>query len=438
MDSAPVREAVRRLEADGFAAVEAYAKRGRSRKFELGPAGKLVTTSEEAGWAVRAGDQHSSFFAAGTGSIEAVEPDHQWPQGEGRPLRLPGPSVSRAWSPGSDLDAPMLVEHEALAMLESIRAELGREIPGAQLLRAVLEEGSSDSVISNSRGVHAKTKGRVATLYLEVAGSGRDTLTATRYLAAREARNFRCKSLVQHLANELFVRRDAKSGSRDRGEFLLASEVGVRLLEGLLPLLIGRDAVDVATRLEDRQGRIGSSLVTVVDDGGLAGGVLEAAVDGEGTPTKRMTLIEAGRYHQPLTPWWEANEKRLPSGCVGRASWRDLPKAGPTHLFLLPDPSVSVSSLVGAVSRGYYLLGCEGPGSFDLSEDRFSLPVWGFVLRQGKSVEPLSGSRLEGRIGALLRGIQAVGRDLMFAPLKGMIGCPSMLVTGIELRSTGS
>ena len=436
MDSAPLQKVVKKLEATGFAAVEAYAKQGRSRRFELSSAGPLVMTSEEAGWAVRAGDQSASFFAAGSGSIETLDADHQWPHGEGGPLRLPGPSVRRSWSPSSDLDAPTLVEHEALAMLESIRAELARDIPGAQLVRAVLEEGSNDAVISNSRGVNATTKGRLATLYLEVAGSAHTKLTAVRYLAAREARSFRCKALAQHIANELFIRGDRHPGGRDRGEFLLAADVGIQLMQGLLPLLIGRNASDIAGCLEDRQGRLASSRVTIVDDGGLTGGVLEAAIDGEGTATRRVALVEAGMYRQPLTPWREASDsKRLPSGCVRRASWRDLPTVGPTHLFLQADPTVKVSSLLSSVSRGYYLLGCEGVGHFNLSEDRFSLPVWGFILRQGQSIAPLSNAVLEGRISALLRGIQAVGRDVMFAPSNGMIGCPSMLVTGVEVRS---
>ncbi len=79
-----------------------------------------MTTSEEVGWAVRAGDQRSSFFVRGTGPVEAIGADYAWPQGEGMPLRLPGPSIQATWSPKSDLDAPTLVEHEALAMLESI------------------------------------------------------------------------------------------------------------------------------------------------------------------------------------------------------------------------------------------------------------------------------------------------------------------------------
>jgi hypothetical protein len=43
---------------------------------------------------------------------------------------------------------------------------------------------------------------------------------------------------------------------------------------------------------------------------------------------------------------------------------------------------------------------------------------------------------LAGGIGALLRGVGAVARDLRFFPLGGMIGAPTLLLTGLEIRGT--
>jgi hypothetical protein len=40
-----------------------------------------------------------------------------------------------------------------------------------------------------------------------------------------------------------------------------------------------------------------------------------------------------------------------------------------------------------------------------------------------------------GGIGDLLQGIVGTGRDLTFLPLTGMIGAPTVLVTGLELRA---
>ena len=58
----------------------------------------------------------------------------------------------------------------------------------------------------------------------------------------------------------------------------------------------------------------------------------------------------------------------------------------------------------------------------------------GFAVDGGRAVAPVGGAVLTGGISALLRGVAAVGRDLAFFPLDGMIGAPSLLLTGLELQ----
>ena len=55
------------LRSQGLEEVEIFSKRGRSRRFEIGCHGRVAGFSGEEGWAVRAGDERSSFFYASTG-----------------------------------------------------------------------------------------------------------------------------------------------------------------------------------------------------------------------------------------------------------------------------------------------------------------------------------------------------------------------------------
>ena len=65
-----------------------------------------------------------------------------------------------------------------------------------------------------------------------------------------------------------------------------------------------------------------------------------------------------------------------------------------------------------------------------------SVPVVGFTVERGRPASPLAGATVEGSVGGLLRGIDAVARVLAFSPLAGgMIGAPSLLVSGLEIRS---
>jgi PmbA protein len=410
---------------------EIYTKRGRSRRLERTPFTETSSTSQERAWAVRAGNRRASFFAAATGDPNPAGP---WPEPvPGHTLELPEPQPVPAWNPPSDFDTPLIGEREGLKLLESLGRELEAELPRARLLRAVLEDGSSEAELASSRGLRAATRGRIATLYLEAAGPGRPAVSVSLYIAAREPRQFHPTALARRLADRLAVSASGAPPDRDGGEFLLAPNVATRLLAGLLPLVVGPGP---GSRLVGARGRFGSDLVTLIDNGRLPGGAFESPVDGEGVPTREVVLVERGLFRQPLLAWWQEGAAHgETSGCVRRPGWRDLPSPGPTHLYLKPDPRTPVAVLLGAISRGYYLIDATGPGRFDLAADRFALPVCGFAVEVGRATAPVARAWLCGGIGAFLRGIVGVGRDLTFQPLDGMIGSPTLMVAGMELRA---
>ena len=148
-----------------------------------------------------------------------------------------------------------------------------------------------------------------------------------------------------------------------------------------------------------------------------------------------MALLKEGTFRQPLLAWWQVGESGFTAtGCSRRAGWRDLPVPGPTHLYIRPDPKISVASLLQAVKRGYYVLDAAGPLQLDPDGDLFRLPILGFAVEGGRATAPVEGAALVGRLGELLRGIVAVGRDLQFQMLDGMLGSPTLLVSGLEVR----
>jgi PmbA protein len=427
-----VDEVLGALTANAGTVAEVYLKRGRTRRYQIGAQGGEVTLTEERGWAVRAGSERASFFAAGTGLPSPAGP---WPQPDGQGLRLPEPTAPARWRPPADLEAPLAGERDSLALLEGIERRLREQLPGSRLLHGELEDGSSHAELVSSLGVRAQVRRRVARLRLEVAGPGPSPATADLELAEREPRRFSPVQLAALAVARLTARAGGRTVALDRGEMLLDPPVAIAVLAGLEPLLLGRGAIARARRLRDRRGRIGSSLLTVIDDGRLPHGLLTAPVDGEGTPTREVVLVEEGAFRQPLLAWWQGDGLRCrTSGCVARPGWRDLPRPAPTHLYAKPDPRVSASGLAGAIGRGYRLVGVLGPGRFDFDGDRLAIPVCGFAIRDGRSEEPLTETWLCGGIAAFLQGIRVVADDLAFQPLGGLIGSPSLVVGGLELR----
>jgi len=446
----PLSEVLEAMVDQGLEEAEVYVKRGRSRRLETTLHTESSGFHHERGWAVRAGGPRASFFLAGTGD---PSPEGPWPAPDGRPLRLPDPVSATSWQEPADFDAPLTGEREGFQLLAAIARELDTELPGTRLLHALLEDGSSESEVRSQRGIHAHWKSRVAALRLTATvpasklrrtasrrGLGsdrhREPVQATLVLAEREARRFHPQAVARRLADRLVVRAGPPPEiERDRGEVLLAPAVVRRLLGALTPLLVGPRAASRVGRFHDRRGHIGGDLLTLVDDGGLDGGLLTAPVDGEGMPSREVVLVEAGVFRQPLVAWNQVRGlEAVASGCARRASWRDLPVPGPTHLYLAAG-STPVAGLLAEVARGYYFLETTGAPRMDFDGDAFQVPVAGFAVGRGRAAEPVSGVVLQGAVSSLLRNLHGAGRDLTYAPEEaGLLGTPSLLVSGLEVR----
>ncbi len=432
-----IEATLKSLLARGLPEVEVLAKRGRSRRFSLEGDRTASSYAEERGWAVRAGDRRGSLFACGTGD---PRPDGPWPPAYPPALRLPSPEAPPAWKEPSDFEAPLIAEREGLALLEGIARELAAELPGGRVLAATLGDGSSEGRIVSSKGLSAAFRGRLAALRIEAIGPGNPRPVGVE-LAEREARRFNPKALARRLGDRLAVGASPGLGEEEerQGDLLLAPAVAARLLAGLAPLFFGPRTEGEVSAVLGHAVRIGSEALTVIDDGRLPGGAFESPIDGEGTPTREVTLVERGNFLGPLLSPGQARTAAAGmrvqvAGVARRASFRDLPSPGPTHLYVRPEPKVSVGSLLASVQTGTYLIDALGPARFDFKEGSFALPVCGLAVEKGKATAPLGHAWLSGEISDLLRGIVGVGRDLAFLPLDGMVGSPTLLVRGLGLR----
>ena len=424
-------ETLEALSGLGWEEAEVFAKRGRCRSFQVAAGQETSTLRQEEGWAARAGDRRRSFFFGATGT---PDPGASWPEADGHGLRLPSARPVPRWSPPSSLDSPLIAEGEARGLFEALARALDTELPGAKILQGHLEDGSSESWLLSTRDIAATVRQRAATLYVEAAQMRPTPKRISMTLLERDARRFSPPAIARRLADHLLIAHRGSAPRRDRGEFLLAPEVVIDLLAALSSLWIGPGAAEAAAELEDRRGRLASSAFTLVDDGRLPGGLMEAPVDGEGQPTRRVAMVDEGSFQQPLLAWWQApsNPQQL-SGCSLRASWRDLPAPGPTHLYLEPDSSTSVVRLLESLRRGYYLLATEG--GVKVEAGRLAVPVRGFAIDDGRPTGSVTGAWLTASIPTFLTGILAAARDLSFQMRgSGVWGAPTLLVRGLELR----
>ncbi len=198
-------------------------------------------------------------------------------------------------------------------------------------------------------------------------------------------------------------------------------------------------------------GRVGeqvaSPLVTLVDDGTVAGEWGNFAFDDEGRPAARNVLIQDGVLTDYLWDWLRARkEGRTSSGNGRRQSYQHLPMVRMTNTFLLAgteDPE----ELVAQTPRGVYIAKLGG-GQVNTATGDF---VFGtseaYLIEDGRITAPLRDANVIGNGPDILRRIDAVATD--FAMMPGTcgkdgqsvpVGCgqATLRVTGITIGGTAT
>ncbi|MEE2775467.1 MAG: metallopeptidase TldD-related protein [Acidobacteriota bacterium] len=407
----------------GWGRAEVFAKRGRSRRFRLGQGMESVHSSEEAGWAVRFGDDRSSGFYTASGMPGG---DLALPEPGPGGLRLPG-AAATSWRECESVTHPLLSEAEGLEMLRAAQGRLQSEIPESYFCDATVDDGASESCIVSSNGVDVAFRGRAAVLRWEVLGPApaldRTVVTA----AAVSGRELRGEAVVDRAVDVLRIRRDGRPVESLGARIVAVPEVSARLLSASMGAFVGSSREESAQWLGATDGEVGGRHLSLVDDGRLEGGLLSAPVDGEGVPTAARELILNGRLGEPLVAWDVAVGA---SGCRRRSGWRDRPRVAASHFFLVPDATISPMSLVEDLASGYYFVGSDE--TLDAKSNRLSLGVYGYEVAHGKPIGPIFG-RLAWDPRKLLGKIVAAARDLRFVAMGAMVGAPTLEIDGIDL-----
>lgn len=166
--------------------------------------------------------------------------------------------------------------------------------------------------------------------------------------------------------------------------------------------------------------QIASSVVTAIDDGTIPNGWGSAAMDDEGTPTRRNVLIENGILRSYLVD--KLNGRRMGAKSTGssrRESYRFAPTSRMTNTFIDNGKSTP-KEIIGNTAFGLYAKQMGG-GSVDPATGSFNFAVLeGYMIRGGKIAEAVRGATLIGKGTEVLQKIDMVGNNL--ARAQGMCG----------------
>ena len=208
------------------------------------------------------------------------------------------------------------------------------------------------------------------------------------------------------------------------GEFpvvLAAGTGGVLIHEacghGLEADTLVKEASVYATK---RGEKLGSDIVTIVDDGTVQGAWGSFGVDDEGTPSQRTVLFEEGVLVGHISDLQSARKiDHPPTGNGRRQSYAHVPIVRMRNTDLLPGPD-DAAEIVRSVKRGVYAATFAG-GEVNPATGNF---VFGmaeaYMIENGVITYPIKGAQLIGNGPKVLGVIEAVGKD--FERWEGVCG----------------
>lgn len=339
------------------------------------------------------------------------------------------------------LPAPIAIRPESISKAAKVellrRAEAAARAGGNEIrqVMAAYVDGRRRFVVANSDGVFAEDDQTRTRLAVQTVAVG-DTGMQTGFDAVAGVRGW-----------ELFDERSPEDVAEEAARCALLKLNARPAPSGALPVVIGPGSggvlfheacghgleADLVTKgASTFAGRVGSQvaspLVTLVDDGTVAGAWGHLGVDDEGHPATRNVLIENGMLADYMWDGLRARrEKHGQTGNGRRQTYKVLPMVRMTNTYLLNGES-DPDDIIASTERGVYVKRLGG-GQVDTASGDF---VFGmaesYLIEDGEITDPLRESNLIGNGPQVLLGIDAVGNDFKFSDGGGMCGKDSQAV----------
>ena len=398
---------------------ELYRKTAETREADVSPHEVSELWRREEGWAARwwAGGLR---FASGSDRLrlaDAIARESDLPAREEPMPRLPSRGAERPQSAGPVDPPPSLYERLAHLVSEKSRGE-------ATLASLTLRRGRAVEEIANAAGFSARMESPrldgVARAVGRRGSRGCESRAVFRWDGEPDL-----DSVASRLADGATFPLAARGLSFPRGSLLLDPSVAAALRAAVAPLFTAHPLPRWLKKSE-----LASRAVTIVDDASV-----DAPFDGEGTPTRRVVVVEEGALARRLHDLRSAvRTGEPPTGHGVRPSYRTPPRPGPRRLFFETARGEAPLELLGRVARGVFARAVTAPVSADLERDRYEIEFTGVAVLAGRATEPVAGVRVSGRVSELLQRIAAVATDRHFFPMPYPVGAPTVLVEKVSFE----
>ncbi len=239
---------------------------------------------------------------------------------------------------------------------------------------------------------------------------------------------------IEPVARRAATRATEKLGagttSSRRGPSIFRSEAMIQLVSFLSGSFSAEQVDKNRSMLAGRRGeRLFSERIQLDDDGLMPGGVASSPFDGEGTASRKTSLVRNGVIESFLYDRYHARKHGVSSTANAGRGIKAPPSISTTNLVLQPG-STSRDELIARLGQGVMVTDLMGVHTANPVTGDFSLGASGFLIENGRIGRPIRGFAVAGNILELFRNVVELGDDLEFM---GSVGAPSALVGELSI-----
>lgn len=169
--------------------------------------------------------------------------------------------------------------------------------------------------------------------------------------------------------------------------------------------------------------KIGSDLLTIIDDGRMLGAIGSCPFDSDGLPTQRTVVFENGKLNSYLLNTYTAKKLGLKSTGNAARGPNGTPSVTSNNFFIQAGKT-SPKDIISSVKNGFFVTDLLGFGVNIVTGD-YSRGAAGIWIENGELTFPVEEVTIAGNLKNMLREIEMVGNDLDF---RDRISAPTLKI----------
>ena len=290
--------------------------------------------------------------------------------------------------------------------------------------------GSYNSTLLTSNGFVGKKRGSSHSISVSViAGEGENMQRDYDYSNARFASDLKSPDGIgKEAANRAVKRLNPQKVASCKCPIIFDPRVASDIVSIFASAVSGSSIVRGTSFLKDAMGeQIFNDNIQIIDDPLIKRGLGSRPFDGEGLPTKKLSLIENGKLRSWLLDIRTASELGLKSTASASRSLASPPSPSSSNLYMTAGVETP-ETLIKSVKSGLYLTEAFGMG-VDIVAGEYSQGAGGFWIENGEITHPVSEITIAGKLLDMFANVTAAN-DLNFYD---SVNAPTIMIDGMTI-----